>query len=378
MKTSHILYLLFSWFLPVLVLAQPQFSINTYSGYTNNAFYNHNQYPDYYTWINGYANYDRIGDQGGLRLYYDGSATLYNQYQDKNYQLHTLGLSFYHYYHDEQIRLNAGTSLGSRQHSDAYQWYEMNTLNAYANTKIVLANQLFGYSGMDIDYNYYPNLDPFTHLQTRLYLRLSRFFDTGTTLIAESSLMSKFYKSEGDAAAIEGFPEIITVGDNNSQQLLLQFKAAQGLTPKTGLSGGVTLRHNLTNSTRYLGSVSGYYYSDEEILNDVFGYHSTEYDLKFKQLLPWKSTLSVGGSVMFRDYENRLALDIAGNPFPDFRTRQDDRYSLWLTLQKQLRLASSMAPLTLTFGFTNIENQSNDLYYDYHVRNISFSIDQAF
>ncbi len=373
MKSYIILLIL----LPALIFAQPGLLLKTSSGYTDNAFNNYRQNSDYYTWLNAYANHDWIQENSGIRFYYDGSYSAYNQYSDKNYMVNDFGMSFYNYLGQKGNRINAGLSFGSRNHSDAYSWYNVKSGNLYANIKLVLTPQFYGYAGIEMDMQQYDVLEPFSNTQSRFYLRVSRFFNSGTTLIAETDLMSKYYSTESNTSPVENFPEIVTLGDNNSNQFVGLIRLAQSISPKTGLSGQLMVRRNLSNSTRYLGTETGFYYSDEEIFDDIYGYHSTEFDLKLKQRLPWKLSFTLGSSMKNKDYENRLAMDIEGNVFSDYRTRLDNRYTYWASLEKQIRFASNLTPLKMSISITFINNQSNDLYYHYNTQYISFALEQS-
>ena len=363
---------------PMTLLSQPGFSVQSSGGYTSNVFGNYRTLPDYYTDFNIYANNDWSYENYGLRAYYDGTVTMFDRYRDKNYFHHQVGLSFYFNLNENGNKLYAGTGLSKRNHTETYQWFELNETFLFVNTRIKLMNQLYGYFGLKATNRNYHNLNVFSHWQTMSFARISRFFDTGTTLIVEADLLSKNYNSSSEKSLIEDFPEIVTIGDGYSRQAAVLFRMAQALSLKTGLSGQVLVRRNLSNSVRYLGTSDGFYYSDEEIFNDVFGYNAREMDLTLKQMLPWKMKFSAGTMLKLKDYNNRLALDLDGNPYPDERFRKDKRWINWFTLEKTIRLRQAVDPLAVSIGWTSVHNRSNDVYYGYSTSYFSFTVSQDF
>ncbi|MBN2411277.1 hypothetical protein JXQ31_06260 [candidate division KSB1 bacterium] len=363
---------------PAMLLPQPGISVQSSGGYTSNVFGNYRTLPDYYSNFNIYANNDWLNEDHGLRVYYDGNVTMFDQYRDKNYFKHEFGLSLYHDLNKNGDRLYAGTGFSNRKHTENYKWFELFESFLYVNTRIKLMDQLYGYAGLQVTNRNYKNLDAFSHWQSMFFARVSRFFDTGTTIIVEADLSSKNYITSAEKSVIEGFPEMITVGDGQSRQVVALFRMAQALSLTTGLSGQLSIRRNLSNSVRYLGTSDGFYYSDEEVFNDVFGYNAREFELTLKQKLPWNMKLSAGSMLNLNEYNNRLALDLEGNPFPDERFRNDNRLSNWFMLEKTIRLSQAVDPMKISAGWTSVNNKSNDVYYDYRTSYFSFTVSQDF
>jgi len=354
------------------------FSIETESGYTSNVFANYRVLPDYYTSLSGFLNYDRVNDIQGVRWFYKGSLNAFKQYQNRTFHNHYLGVAYYRDWGENNNRFSAGFDFSKRLHSEDYKWYELQQYYAYVNTKLVLSGQLYGYLGADIRWRNYTLLQAFSHQQSVIFCRFSRFFDTGTTLIFEADFMSKKYSPAGVTSNLEFLPEIVTIGEGASQQFVGIFKAAQALTPLTGLSVQFLLRKNLLSSVRYLGTTTGYYYSDEELFDDVYGYNGEEINAVLKHHLPWKMKMSLGSTLALKHYDNRLALDLEGVPFADERFRADKRWASWLNMEKSMRFSKSMQPITFSLNYTFIINSSNDPYYDYKSGYISLGLSQNF
>jgi len=357
---------------------QTGFSIETKGGYTNNTFANYLTLPDYYTNFNAFLNYDWLEDVQGIRLFYSGSLTAFNKYQDRTYHSHKVELTYYRYWGNNGNKINAGVNASKRFHTAEYSWYELFQYNAYLNTKIVLSQQFYGYLGANLLWQNYSILHAFSNWQNILYWRLSRFFDSGTTFILEADLLGKHYYPAGAMSNIDDLPEIVTIGEGSSQQFVGMIKAARALTPKTGLSIQILLRRNLTSSVRYLGSTTGYYYSDESLFDDIHGYNAQEVSLTLKKWLPWKINLTAASTLTWKHYNQRLALDLDGSPFPDERIRADKRWTHWISIKKMLKLGANLQPLALSINWTLLQNSSNDPYYNYNMNLFTFGISQNF
>lgn len=360
-----------------VALGQAGFSYDTHSGYTSNAFANFNTLPDYYTNINASLNHDWIKESNGFRWYYDGSLDLFKKYSNRNYHNHKTGISYYNYFGEKGHRLNSGFFIGKRFHSEDYAWYQILQYNSYVNFKFILRDQTFGYMGLNLLWRDYENLDVFSHYQTLMFLRISQFFPSGTTLIAEANLLTKSYNSTGSTSEIDELPEIFTLGQGNSQQFVGKIKTAQSLSSTTGISLLFLLRKNLKTSVRYLGTTTGLYYSDEELFDDVFGYSSEEFTATLKKRFHNKIEISMGAYYKLKHYENRLALDLEGYAFKDERLRSDNKLVPWLSLKKSFKL-NSLRPITLSLNWSYINNKSNDPYYDYSSSFMSVGLLQDF
>ena len=353
-------------------------SVNSESGYLGNAFSNYKGTPDYYTGIDATFSYAWADDRKGLQLGYQGTLNAFKQYRDRTFHDHSAKLAYYRYWSEEGHRLNAGVEVGKKLHSDAYRWYEWQQASGYANVKLNLAEQFYAYLGVTFRLRDYALLDAFSHWQSSLYWRVSRFFDSGTTLILEADLFTKRYRPSGATSSVEGLPEIVTLGDGTSRQVVGLLRMAQAISTQTGLSAELLWHKNLLNSARYLGNPEGSYYSDEELFDDIYGYDGPEFSVNLKQNLPWRMKLTIGSGLAQKNYEQRPALTLDGSPFDDGRLRQDTRSSAWLTLQKALPLGSGWQPLAFSINWTGIHNRSNDPYYQYGSGFFSVGISQEF
>lgn len=372
-RITGLLVMLFS----TLAFSQMGVSVDAERGFASNIFSNYRQMPDYYNHIEGQLYYDSIKESSGLRTYYNGSGMLFQEFNYKSFQIHKLGLSYYSNVGQNGGRLNAGASASTRLHSSDYKYYEYQQGNGFVNIKLLLHPQAYGYAGVSFRLRNYSSLKPYSFWQNVAYVRGSRFFNTGTTIIAEFDYMQKQYL-EANPAPIDNLYELQTQGDGDSRQLVGLLRAAQAITPKTGLSAQVLVRRNLQSSVRYIIDPDGYYYSDEELFDDVFGYAAEQVTVTLKRNLPWKMQASLGGTFIAKHYTNRLALDLDGYPINGGSLREDGRSLGWLTIKKNWQYSKYMAPVQLELSFTYLNNESNDPYYNFHARYFSFGISQSF
>ena len=339
-------------------------ALENQTGYISNAFSNHAALPDWYTALDGALAQDWIGERSGLRLHYDGSATLFRQYSERNHHSHEAGLAAFLLMGDTGHRLDAGLQAGRRFHSENYQWYEQEQLQTYASLKYIATPQWYTYAGLSWNLRRYPELMPFSHRRIQLYGRSSWFLPSGTTLIAEADLMVKTYTSTGSNAQA-AYNDVAANGDESSNQLLLLLRAAQAMTATSGLSLEYQLRHNLSSSTRYLVSSDSLYYSDEELFEDYFAWHGSAVQITLRKELPWGMRLTLSGRREQRNYDDRPAADLLGEPFADGRLREDLRTILAIDFEKRVKLDEEGNALLLALNGAWLENASNDLYYDY-------------
>ncbi len=358
--------------------AQISLEIENQNGYSSNSFANYKIQPDYYSIWSLQARKDWIQSESGFRLYYQGNAGLYQTYNDRNYHRQGLGVAYYRYLDTNQTNmLYAEWSASKRFHSELYRWYETTDFDGYVNLKWAVMPQLYLYAGLALNGSQFKNLEAFSNWQHTLYLRLGRFFNTGTTIMAEIDVINKAYNPESSVETSDLFPDVVTLGEGTSQQIATMLKLAQSLGKGTGLSGQALIRRNTRNSVRYLGASSGYYYTDEELFDDVFGYESEEFTLQLKSRILWGVTATLGSNIRLKDYQNRLALDLEGVAFEDERLRKDTRTFSWIELKRPLGLGT-IPPLQIGVRYGILDNESNDPYYDYRSSYFSISLSQEF
>ncbi|MBN1543495.1 DUF560 domain-containing protein [candidate division KSB1 bacterium] len=365
-------------FLPSLLYARIGLTVDAQGGYASNIVSSYRQIPDTYQALQGQLHYRWIDSNTGVQLAHRAEYTTYNRTPDRDGLTHALSFDLYHNLKEQGDKVNAGVEARTRLHSELYDWSEYRQGRAYLTYKTVFTNRLYAYIGWEGRIRSYPQLGFFSYHYNREYLRLSRFFDSGTTLIFQVETAQKDYLNESVSSMIPGFTELITLGDGASRQLLTSLRLARALSAGTGVSGEFSLRRNLKSSVRTLGTTDGYYFSDEELFDDPFSYESEGVELTVKQRLPALWLIQAGTLLLAKHYRNRLALDLEGYAFADQRTREDQRSVFWFSLSKSFKAYPDWNPLTLSLDFSWMHNRSNDPYYDYHLSALSLGVKQNF
>jgi hypothetical protein len=364
--------------LPTVALAQLNMELEAESGYTSNAFNNYTQAADYYTSLSVQANYDHISEDSGWRGFYSGSIDAFKQYQDRTYQMHGLGITHFRQWGEKGHRWQSGLTVQKRLHSEEYRWYELQQLTAYTNFKWLVSESLYLYAGLNLLFRDYSLLKAFSYEQQNLFTRLSWFSASGTSVSVEANVLVKNYLHSASTSGPAELPDLITVGNGGSRQMVAGIRVAQSLSPSLGVSMAVTQRHNFNNSLRYLGSAEGYYYSDEELFDDIYGYHGIDVSPSVKKLFNHGISLSLGATWQHKQYDNRMAAQYDGSLYEDGRLRDDQRSLMWLGVEKKWTLHPALTPLVLSLRYTQIQNRSNDPYYTYNTGWIGMSMSQAF
>lgn len=253
----------------------------------------------------------------------------------------------------------------------------------------------FGYR---IRARWYANLEEFSNVEHYLFARFTHFFPTRTSLIVETNYGRKNYL-QGVATDASPSPEAEHYGWHDGGrghmgtpwwgaeasaggsrygvgQAVGLLRLAQSLDNSTGLSLQVLLRRNPANNVRYLaGQVSGYT-TEDELFDDRYGYESHELSGTLTRLLPWRMTLVMGSEAQWKDYVNRPALDLSGQPLATGELRHDRRFAAWVTLARTL--STGNRELSLLVELYWLDNRSNDRYYDYSTATFSVGVSTEF
>ncbi len=271
-----------------------------YYSYDSNAFHNYLGLNDKIGRGNLYFNYDNEGENDILRVYYQANYFRFQNYQDRNFLYHEMGLAY--------VRSIAGGSyfysgikVSNRSNKELYNYYNYNQFLAYVNVKSPwLGNHFQG--GYRLRERTYKNLDGFSYWEHYVFLRLNRSFKTKTSLTMESSYGYKNYLAQtfvttvydstfmgGRSGRMGGkrVRTIVSVEDVPSAQLWTSsIRVAQSVTATTGLSLQVLYRYNFNSEARYLTAIQSGYTTEDELFDDPYSYKGLEYSAQITQLLP--------------------------------------------------------------------------------------------
>ncbi|MFQ5769807.1 MAG: hypothetical protein ACE5HX_04690 [bacterium] len=369
------------------------FAVNT--SYDDNAFRNYAGLSDYATQISAYLAKDFGEENWQSRWFYRGSFDIFAQYDERNYHYHQVGAAWSRLLNDRENTLNLGINGKLRSNRSAYDYYNFTEAAGYGNFKFK-----FGYStavnlGYKIRSRWYSNIPDLSYIEHDFFVRYTHFFATRTTFMIAGEYGRKQYQEQitednlaqwnmDDYGSHRGgmghmwnggwFNNINSTSVKPSVgQWLGQIRLAQSLTSSTGLSTDFMLRSNPGDGVRYLaGQVSGYT-TEDELFDDPYGYESEEFGATLTQLLPWELTFKAGVESKWKDYDNRPALDLNGETLPSGELREDRQVVTWLRLSKSFNLLEGKSA-NLIAEFYWMDNQSNDLYYDFQVTLLSLGI----
>lgn len=390
-------------FLPANAQWVKSFSVGTI--YDDNAFRTYTAKPDYVTQLSGYLAREHQGERWQSRIFYRGNYNIFGRYSERNYFFQQAGVALTRPALGGKKRdaLFLGANGAQRVNRNLYDYYDLAEVTAFANAKLYLASASFTQFGYRWRGRWYSNLESFSYAEHFLFARLTHSFPSRTTLVLETNYGRKIYLQQTSTVGIDsptennrqygehrgGMERMWNDGwsDNDAMmsssrpqvgQWAALLRVAQSLTANTGLSGEFTVRRNHANAVRYLaGQVAGYT-SEDELFDDRYGYESEEVSLNFTQLLPWQMSLKLGGEVQWKNYPNRPALDLTGNPLASGELRDDRRTTGWIALSKSLMLDENGKSLDVVGEYNLIENQSNDRFYDFRSGAVTVGVGMKF
>ncbi len=357
------------WLLLLLLIvkygmAQISWSIDQESGYTSNVFSNYTQTGDQFVALAAQVNQDWLKTQSGVRLFYRGEVDAFRQNRDRTYHVQGLGVVSYYNLDESGTRVQMSINLSKRFHTEAWQWYEQQQASMQADLRWVALPSFYVYTGMSWKYSDYTMLPLFSYQQPSLYIRTGWFLPTGTSLLTEAGLLSKVYQQNPD--------------NKSSLQSIFSLRLAQSLSATAGANLELQYRHNWASAARYLSDADGSWYSDDELIDDSFGYHGPTVSASMKKHLSMTWSLQLGAMVQWKHYDLLPAGQWNGELYEDGRLRDDKRSLVRCSLEKKIRLSSGWAPLAVSLEFSALQNKSNDVYYRYHTEFFSLNLAQEF
>jgi hypothetical protein len=213
----------------------------------------------------------------------------------------------------------------------------------------------FGYSFRSMSFD---ELGDFSYSEHALSGSFSVALPTSTTLIFQGDLGSKFYTTANPAEGSGGMRKGTSSIMPSVTQLTGLVRVGQSIVEGTGLSLTTRYQWNIQKQTRYLSSSYGFI-SNDELLDDHYGYEGLQTSLMLTQILDESMLLRITGGVQNRTYSSLAAYDLDGNQVA-YR-RVDERSYVSLFFQRNFDVG-----FTLKAAYDLIWNASNDAFYEYH------------
>ncbi len=423
-------WLLILFFLPALSSAQVNFSLYTSSMYDDNSFSIYDKRADVYHSIFGALSTDKqISSYVYLQGYYYGAVVLFRTYEQRTYNIHTLGAY-------TQIQLNyrddddtgdedeaesAGEitsppegskpaapdsqpaapvsqppeeipvftdslvsylfvipQIGARFDHEIWDFYDFQR----ASLLLKWRRPITGKVGSDLFYNVqfkrYPHLQQFTHVENIFGLSMNYDFSRRMELFAAADYGFKSYTETlsdtllpGDVGEDEAEDLIKQFSTPSTSQVVLSAGLVYRLFPRHPLSLSYLRRVNPSNTARYIGDVLVIGSTEDEIFDDRYGYEGHELLLHLDGMLPGNIRVISSLQYVLKQYP-REATDLNGVTLEGDPLREDNRFVLMLQFLYPLLRSPDGRGLSAGLVYNFIRNESNNAYNNYNVNQIAF------
>jgi len=306
---------------------------------------------------------------------YNGSFYFYRDANERNFSLHSLNLSLYHSFGDEeQHTLYMGADGLLRIDTEDYNYYDYTQLYLYLNLRLDL-DFIFLKSGYNFRVRDYRNFPELSNNRHYVYLQMNKSFETRTTLILESDLGLKSFAGEeifsssgmggnGRGMSQTTYTTSITNSSSSLSHLILLARVAQSVQEKLGLYVQYKQQISLSDQFNYNNADS--YYQDEEIFDDPFSYESRGWASQITWLLPWSAKMQIGGDINAKTYISEQASLSASDTVGLGGPRSDEQKVLYANLSKTFYFNKKwLNLLRINFYINYIDNFSNSYWYNY-------------
>jgi len=310
-----------------------------------------------------------------VNFLYNGSFYLYRDAKDRNFSLHSLNLSLYHSFGDEeQHTLYMGADGLLRIDTEDYNYYDYTQLYLYLNVRLDL-NFIFLNSGYNFRIRDYRNFPELSNSRHYVYLQMNKSFETRTTLILESDLGLKSFAAEetvsssgmggnGRGMSQATYTTSLVNTSSSLSHLILLARIAQSVHEKLGLF--IQYREQISLSDQFNFSNADSYYQDEEIFDDPFSYESQGWASQVTWLLPWSAKLQIGGEINSKNYISEPAYVSEADTIGLGGLRNDDQKLFYANLNKTFYFNEKwLNLLRINFYLNYIDNFSNSYWYNY-------------
>lgn len=315
--------------------------------------------------------------ESNLRFQYNGNMILYRDLKIQNFSVHSLGTHYFKSFGEDDIHsFYLGGDWTSRINGDDYNYYDFNQLYAYFNLRLDL-DYMFLKTGYNFRYRNYLNIPELSNYRHYLFAQINKSFETRTTVILEADLGYKSFTTKEMFETMDGgrlgqgqhsqtytysttsLTEIPPMG-----QLILLARVAQSIYDKMGIYIQYRQQVSLTDDPTYF--TADYYYYDEDLFDDPFSYNGKNVSTQLTWLLPWTTSLRVGGSIIAKDYLKEQAYISIEDTIGLGNKRSDDQNSLYIDISKTFHFNKRwLNSLRLNFYYNFVDNRSNSFWYNY-------------
>jgi len=342
--------------------------VNMYGSYTDNLFQNYNRRSDWVTLAYVDLNYIL---RPSMSLYYTGNANVFAEYRDLFSHTHQMGLGYVRPGKGRNA-IYAGFATDLRLDRPIYRYYDYVQSSVYVNAKRYVRSTLLALGGYQVRYRNYLNAEDYNFVEQTASIKISRFFQTRTTLQVQSSLGLKTYTQATNQDAVLGV--VTRASDARTlAQVTTGVKVAQSLTHYMGLQVEYLRQFTLAGRNRY-AALDGYN-TDDELFDDRYSYEGQEYRTKLKYSGRSGFSVEMMGRYVKRNYSGRPALDLNGFIIAPNLMREDTRKSLSVAGTKTFKFSGNWLPkTTITTEWLLNQIASTDSYYDTSIQVFSVGL----
>lgn len=330
--------------------------LNLYGTYIDNIYQASFPESDYISLTQLDLSYDF---DSGMSIFYDVRLSLFSKHSELHNHDHSLGIG-----HEKEIFQGKGTlfygsGLELRQNTIEYDFYNYYNGSVYTDLKYHFSETFTSKAGFSIDYEHYPNYQPFSFFENSGFLQFSKSFQTKTSLHLGLNAGLRKYPNLDDQKGID-----------YSTKLTSTVKVGQSLTEKTGLQLLYSWNY-LPQSIEYNEILEKGYFFIEDILEDEYSFSSHKYQITLKHIGLWNTMLK--GTLSRENRTYNVPIDTKNEK------RTDNNSTFYLEIEKKLSPPiDSFKDLSLNIGFLYRKSKSNDPDFDYYTNITSLGIKAAF
>lgn len=350
------------------VLSQTSISLSQNLSYFSNSFYNYKQLPDLNDNVGLSISHIFESEKIQSQLYYQGDINLFQQYSDRLYHNQSFGYDGYSISTNEKRALYFGGNLFWHDGQQVYNIYDYWKLQGYINSKIYFRENIISQFGYTFNNKSYSELPEFSYWEHVLFAQFNTFFQTGTSLTLSLNYGLKDYIPQTTSGGKGRGRQVIIdyVEMPGVDQLVSNIKLAQSLGNKTSISLDAINRLNpglVGGSAAVIDNEN--LFTEDELFDDRYGYQGQELSVLFTHYLPSYVRLQLGGSRLWKNYQNRNIYDFEGNLTLAGETRVDNRLVGWLELSHTFSVNWGIKSLGVSLQVGYLKNDSNDSYYQF-------------
>ncbi|MHB2148748.1 hypothetical protein ACX8XP_06800 [Calditrichota bacterium LG25] len=363
------------------LMAQVSYNFNFSTYVDDNVFRSPEPTADVLTDVGIHLHYQP--QNSNMLLKYEGDFYLYNKLSERNFSLHSFGLSSYTSFgRKDQHSFYYGADVDLRLNGDTYNYYNYGQLYLYGSFFLNLQKFILR-TGYNFRYREYSNLPELSNSRHYLFIQANKSLPTRTTLIVEADYGYKSFAGQQAETFIgrrgrmnvSYYTEPATIP--SLSHVILLARVAQSLHPKIGMFVQYKKQISLSDQTDYLNADD--YYQDEELFDDPFSYEMERFTAQITWLLPAKTSLKISGSSYDKNYISEQAYISADDSVGLGGVRTDNGKTLNVSLEKSFNLNKTwIKTLTFSLYYVHLINESNSYWYDYKNSVISGSISWKF